>query len=424
MNRFLSIAIMAALAAPSASRALEGEVTVYGTLLPFVDNARVSGATAAAPADGATQVTTGYTGIDTQHRFRLTPGTSNIGFKGGLDLKGPALQAFFQVENSVSPDANDSPNAWGSRNTALGLKGNFGRVFVGNWDTPYKYSIAVIASLRGQSPFDNAIAGNPGFGAPATTTQSGRAGAKADASFHRRQGNSIQYWTPDLHGFTGRFAVSLNEGKTTTTTTVPELSPTIYSGMLSYAKGPVNVRYAYERHQDYFGLSQMGGTNPSLTNDSSTDQGHQVAVQVSLPTNTKISAVGERLSYANSDEGAAVVDEYTRMAYFALVQQRFGDHQVWASYGQALRGSCSVTGGGDCSTKGLGASQLGLGYSYSMGKSFDLFAAYYQMVNNRSSTMGIGNAPAPATGGDIRGVGVGFLYTFAATVAAGQPKGL
>ena len=38
-------------------------------------------------------------------------------------------------------------------------------------------------------------------------------GAKPDASFDRRQGNSIQYWSPNIAGFTVRLAHSVNEGK-------------------------------------------------------------------------------------------------------------------------------------------------------------------------------------------------------------------
>jgi predicted porin len=412
---------------PLAARALDGEVTVYGTLLPFADNARIMGATTAAPSGGATQVAaSAYTGGKIPARFRLTSGTSNLGFKGGMDLMGEDLQVFFQIENTISVDANDSPNAWAGRNTGVGLKGKFGRVLLGSWDTPYKSPTPAVGAIRGLNPFDNALVGAPGFGVPATTTQSGRGGGKADAAFNRRQGNSIQYWTPDLHGFSARLGVSLNETKTTATATAPTISPTIYSGVISYVNGPLTVRYAYERHQDYFGLSQLGGSAAdTVANHASTDQGHLFVVQAALPTGTRLSGMGELLDYRNSDDTPGVVNGYRRLAFHALAQQRFGDHQLWASYGMAEKGKCKVAGGGACSTKGLGATQLALGYSYSIGKSFDLFASYYQLVNDRSASYGVVGGPGTvAPGGDTRGMGIGFLYTFAATATAGSPKGL
>lgn len=426
MKQITHTAILALLALPAAARGLDGAVTVYGTLLPFADNVRVAGATAAPPSEGATQVPgTAYTGATTPQRFRLGSGTSNLGFKGGLDLLGEDLQAFFQVESAVSVDAADSPNAWASRNSGVGVKGKFGRIVLGNWDTPYKYPTPMVGALRGLLPFENALVGNPGFGVPATTTQSGRGNAKADAAFNRRQGNSVQYWSPELHGITGRVAVSVNEAKTAATSTAPSVSPTLYSGVISYVKGPLTLRYAYERHQDYFGLSQLGGSaGATAANDSSTDQGHLVVAQVSLPTGTRLSGMAERLSYENADGTPGVVSSYERYAFFALAQQRFGDHQVWASYGLASRGSCDAAGGGACTTEGLGASQFGVGYSRAFGKSFDLYGAYYQLVNDRAATYGVVGGPAVAPGGDTRGLGIGLLYTFSATATAGAPSGL
>lgn len=426
MKRALHLASLTILALPLVARGLDGELTIYGTVMPFADNARISGPTAVAPSDGATQVAgAAYTGIAVPQRFRLGSGTSNIGFKGGLDLFGEDLQVFFQVESAVSVDASDSLNAWASRNTGVGLKGKFGRVLFGNWDTPYKSPTPQVGVLRGLNPFDNALVGAPGFGVPATTTQSGRVNAKADAAFNRRQGNSIQYWTPELHGFSARLGVSLNESKTSDTPTGPSVSPTIFSGVVSYQKGPVTVRYAYERHQDYFGLSQLGGSaGATEANDSSTDQGHMVVVHVALPSGTRLSGMAERLSYENADDTPGVVSAYARYAFYLLAQQRFDAHQLWASYGMALKGSCDVAGGGPCSTKGLGASQLGLGYSYSIGKSFDLYAAYYQVVNERSASYGVVGGPGTvAPGGDTRGAGIGVLYTFSATATVGAPKG-
>ncbi|ACL63709.1 porin [Anaeromyxobacter dehalogenans 2CP-1] len=427
MTHRRSLALLAALLLPAAASALEGDVTLYGTLMPFFDNARVSDPTrpGLSPATGgATQVSdAAYTGVAIPQRFRLTSGTSNIGFKGGFDVLGEDLQVFFQVESAVSPDG-DAPNAWASRNSAVGVKGKFGRAFFGNWDTPYKYPVLLVGAVRGLNPFDNTITANPGFGVPGTTTQSGRVNGKADAAFNRRQGNSVQYWTPELYGFSARLAYSANESRTVASATAPSISPTISSGLVSWAYGPLLLRYAYERHQDYFGLSQLGGSPVSLTNRSSTDQGHEAIAQLALPTGTRVSLVGERLSYENEDRAVGAVREYARLAYYALLQQRFGAHQVFGSFGQSDAGECKVVGGGACTVNGLGATQWNAGYSYALTKAADVYVAYYETRNDRSASYGVVGGPgAVAPGGDTRGFGLGLLYTFAATANVGAPKG-
>ena len=418
--------VLVLLALPVSTKALDGDVTIYGTVSPFFDNLRASGATkpGLSPASGgATQVAAdAYTGLDTPARFRLTSGTSNLGFKGGLDLLGEDLQVFFQVESAVSLDG-EAPSSWNGRNTGAGLKGKFGRVLFGIWDTPYKYATPFMGAIRSLNPYDNGLVGYPGFGVPATTTQTGRTGKAADASFSRRQGNSLQYWSPEVMGFSARLAYSANEGKTSETKTARSISPAVYSGLLSYVKGPVTVRYGYERHEDYFGLTQLGGSAAATaTNDGSTDEGHELVAHLSLPTGTRISGIVERLTFKNQEAEAGKVSRYTRDAYFALVQQRFAEHQLWGSFGQALPGECAVVDG-SCRTGGLGATQYALGYSYALGKSAEVYAAFYRLVNARSASYAVVSSPAVPPGSDTTGVGLGILYTFQATATVGSPKG-
>ena len=132
-----------------------------------------------------------------------------------------------------------------------------------------------------------------------------------------------------------------------------------------------------------------------------------------LPTQTKVTAIYERLTYNAGTRTAGAVNHYHRDALFFLAQQHVGPHQIWASLGLAFQGSCEVVGGGACSTDGLGGRQWSIGYSYSLARSADLFAAYYQMDNDRSATHAVFPSPGTlAPGSTTRGIGVGFLYTF------------
>ncbi|HTN54246.1 MAG TPA: porin [Anaeromyxobacter sp.] len=395
------------------------EVHIYGTLLPFLDDVRTLGATPAglSPASGgATQVPgTAYTGANLPARFRISSGTSNIGFKGSLTLS-DQLKVIWQVESSVSPDG-DPPNNLAGRNTAVGLAGTWGTVFYGLWDTPYKYPTVFVTPIRGLTVYDNAVTANPGFNVPGTTTQSGRAAGKADAAFSRRQGNSVQYWSPTFYGLSLRLAASVNEGKTTRTATAPSIDPWIWSGLVTWESGPFGVRYSHERHVDYFGLAQLGGSaGATNANPHSHDDGDELIAWYAAPTGTKLSVIGERLGYTTEDSVAGAVDRYERYSFYALVQQRFGPHQLWGAFGRAFPGDVHVVGGGAATTNGLGASQWSLGYTYSLAKTADIYAAYYELANDRSGAYAVFPSPGTvAPGASTRGFGLGILYTFDAS---------
>jgi Fe-S oxidoreductase/predicted porin len=408
------VALLLAAVFPSPSRAQELDVHAYGTFLPFMDNVRARGATApgASPASGdaALVPASAYTGASLSNRNRVTSGTSNVGFRGSL-IVNDHLQVIWQVESAVSPDG-DAPNVLAGRNTGVGLAGDWGRVFFGSWDTPYKVPTLFVTPLRGFETFDNFVTANPGFNVPGTTTQTGRVNGKADAAFSRRQGNSVQYWTPVFHGLSARVAYSANEGKTAAGGVT--ISPQVGSALVTYEHGPFGARYGYERHRDYFGLSQLGGSpGATATNASSTDQAHELVGWYALPSGTKLSAIGERLVYRAADSAPGAVNHYARRAWYALLQQRIGDHQLWGAYGQALRGDATFVGGGAASTRGLGARQWSVGYSYSVAKTADVYACYYEMRNERSSSYAVFPSPGTvAPGADTLGFGVGVLYTF------------
>jgi predicted porin len=425
MKFIRTLVITGALAVSLPLSAQEGQVSLYGTLHPFLDNFRTSGATSeglSPETGGATQVIADdYTGEDLPNRFRITSGTSNIGFRGEISLT-DQLQAFFQVESAVNPDG-DHPvltSPWASRNSAVGLKGDYGTLFFGNWDTPYKYPTLFIGSLRGLNPFDNALSGNPGFNVPVTTTQNGRATSRADAAFNRRQGNSIQYWTPTFVGLSARLAVSVNEGRTRNTETNPSISPILLSGLLSFKLDELSVNYAYERHADYFGMNWLGGSpGATFTNRHSTDEGHEIAAWFTFPTRTRLAAMVERLIYRTDDTVVGAVRGYQRDVVYGALQQRLGEHTVWGAFGVAGAGRCVRVGDVPCTTNGLRGMQWSAGYTYSPAKTVDIFAAYYEMINDRSGTYALFPPVVPVTpGSDGHGFGVGIMYLFEVTASS------
>jgi predicted porin len=341
--------LLAAALALAGSAQAASVVEMYGTVFPFFDSAETKNATTPAPsaAEKPTQVaTSAYTGANDPRRTRITVGTTSWGFRGYEDLA-PGLRAVWQLESGFQIDQNVGPGI-GARDSKVGLAGPaWGEIFLGQWDTPYKYVSLPVNPLRAGYVFDRtAITGNPGMGVGNTTTQFTRIGAKPDASFDRRQGNSVQYWSPTWGGVSFRVQHSVNEGRGAIVAGGPVISPTVNSFSAVWSWGALSLRYAYEEHRDYFGLTQLGGgAAGTLTNPGSKDTGHKF-VWLYRIGNTRFTGLVEQLKYTSEDTGAGNVREYKRNAWYFVLEQFFAANKmsVFGSYGQAANGTCSRVG--------------------------------------------------------------------------------
>ena len=391
-------------------------VEMYGTLFPVIDSADTTGATSPAPSSRPSQLpASAYTGANDLRRTRITVGTTNWGFRGYESLGGD-LKLVWQLESGFQIDQNTGPGL-GARDSKVGLRNRWGELFMGQWDTPYKYISLPVNPLRGGYVFDRtAITGNPGFGVGNTTTQFTRIGAKPDASFDRRQGNSVQYWSPKWGGFTFRAGYSVNEGTGTIVTGGPVVKPTVASVSAQYDVGPVILRYGYEQHRDYFGMTQLGGSAAgTATNGSSKDRGHKFVFLTRLG-NTRLTGMVEQLEYNNNDGLAGAVNKYKRTAWYGVVEQFFANKSsVFLSYGKAADGSCERVGGASCSTQALGANYMTLGYIYRFSQRTEVFAMYYRLTNKENAQYSPGpavNAVSVAPGADTHAFGVGMIHFF------------
>ena len=396
---------------------------IYGTALPFFNTVGAYGATTARPAGGPSLLNAqSYTGQNQPSRFRLD-GIALLGFRGKKNFTDD-LSALYQVESSYDTAGNQQGTI-GSRNSGVAISSQrFGTVLAGIWDTPYQYVTQKAAAIRGNSSFDYGnVIGTPGFNVPVSLTRSGPDGSKADAGFNRRQGNIVQYWSPSLYHFSARLAYSTNAYRSPSSgPTSPGVNPYIWSASLSYDNGPLTVRYAYENHRDYFGLSQLGvssGTGAtvspghSATNTESNDWAHKLFVQYEYG-NSRLLGIWERLEYTDNDSKVGMVNMYRRDAFYVMEQTKFGKHVVWVGYGLAGGGTCSKTGGGSCSTSGLDGRMLTVGYLYNISSSFDVYAAAFTVRNGASGQYGIyptlGSGTAP--GANYKGIGIGMLAVF------------
>ncbi len=75
------------------------------------------------------------TGEDSQ--FSVSNNSTRIGFKGEHEIN-PTMMLLWQYEQNVDIAESGDGSRFGSRNSFLGLKGRFGQVLAGHYDTPSK----------------------------------------------------------------------------------------------------------------------------------------------------------------------------------------------------------------------------------------------------------------------------------------------
>jgi len=121
-----------AVAAPTVALAQSSTVQMFGTInliYGYYDNG------------GFGLSSTGTANSTQKLRYdAMNESESEIGVKGEEALGG-GTSAWFQCLSSFDVTGNRGANGtagWCGRNSAFGMKGGFGNVFVGNWDTPNK----------------------------------------------------------------------------------------------------------------------------------------------------------------------------------------------------------------------------------------------------------------------------------------------
>ncbi len=156
----------------------------------------------------------------------ISSNASRLGFKGDHQIN-PDLKAFFQVEQQINfttgSGDSDSTN-FATRDTFVGLAGDFGSVQLGRFDSPFKVARGP-ANLFGDQ-----------VGDMRNLTRVG------NARFDERYDNTVQYTTPSFGGFNAVLAYSVHEGQWVEKN---EDSDGI-SVALNYVGGPLEASLAYE----------------------------------------------------------------------------------------------------------------------------------------------------------------------------------
>lgn len=232
-KKLMAVAVAGALAAPAAVMA-QSTVQLYGSI--YMEYSFTNPGTS---SNGATKPAS----VD----MLQAPG-SNIGFRGEEKLGG-GLGAWFQCESSADFRGVNG-DGFCTRNSAVGLKGGFGNVYVGIWDTPFKRTIGNVGGR------DTGIFGTADLLTNNSTSTTDGASAGV---FKRRQRNLITYDSPSFGGFQVMAAFSSTNSSTGVTTTSAVAKPRIWSLGGQYKAGPLELAAGYEEHTRAYGTPTFAG---------------------------------------------------------------------------------------------------------------------------------------------------------------------
>lgn len=398
-KKMMAVAVAGALAAPVMAFAQASTVQIYGTTVVnynYLDR-----------------------GPGTKNIDMLNSHDSNIGFRGEEKLGG-GLSWWFQCESTMDVTALETfEKGFCSRNSATGLKGAFGNIFWGIWDSPAKNASTPARIWSTSGGFGNAellwngSGSNVGNGAyavpdsvavdPTGTSTSdfliGTGGSGTQrAAFSRRPSNAITYHSPVWAGFQfqGQFT-TLNE-MTGATSATPYAKPRLWSLGAMYRNGPLYLGAGYQKHKNYNPANQATYTGGD-------DRLWSIAAAYTFAGVFRLSAIYTDINY---DVAAGRDVDRTGWGVYADWNVQ-GPHRIRAGYTQAndskgtggLGAAISVNAiranGG---AGGTGAEQWSIQYAYAFSKRTEVNFGYTNLNNDANGQYNLQTLGSRVRGND------------------------
>jgi len=393
-KKLMAVALAGAFGAPTLALAQTSTVQIFGTMYTEYSFGVHQGGTGTAAAPGPALTNTD---------FLQTPG-SEIGFKGEEKLGG-GMSAWFQC-TSTADTRGQSQNGWCSRNSALGLKGGFGNVFIGNWDTPFKRTISPTA-VGGN---DTGIWGTAFLlTGDSTTTQVGA----ARTTFKRRQNNMVTYDSPDFAGFQVMAAFTAAQTSTGTLETASNNKPRLWSLGAQYSAGPLYVSAGFEQHREF------GGTGVA-TPGSTHDNGWHVGAAYTwgpvrfggVYTEQKFDQVAGDVKTKNWHAGVdwTIVGPHGLRASYTAARDMKGPAGLGSA---AIAGVVSGPGYRPAPGSDTGAQLWTIRYVYNFSKRTEFNAGYVHLGNDTNAAYNLGGLNAlHRNGEDQHAFAVSLRHTF------------
>lgn len=353
------------------------EVTIYGSINASIESVQAKGS-------GTSEL---------QRMTRINTGNSWLGFKGNEDL-GDGLKAFWQIDSNLRSfeqgGVNDmgQPAIMGTRNSFVGLAGEWGRIYVGNSDSAYK----ALSDWR-LDPFVN-------------TTGDMFAGIFDQGA--ARLTNSVHYFSPAMGGFRVGASYSFDESK-----------PIAKDGS---AQNNHRISLAGRYDVDALSLGLGYDVQGSKLNAAKTTIDYyrrtyaQASASYLFPSGTTVGAAFERDSKDNKG-----IPDTTQDGWIASVTQNFGRTNISLAY--SVHGKLQNAAVGQ--PNDYKASQWLIGAMYDVSKNTQLYTFATRINNNSRSAVnfsgsvawvfdhGVGTPSAGLTPGNSpQSIGVGMRVSF------------
>ncbi len=323
---------------------------------------------------------------------------SRLGFKGVEDLGG-GLKANFVAETGFCADsnanagssagtpsgsANGNPagfctggNAFMGRQATVGLSGGFGAVDLGRQYTP---AFVVLTTI---DPFATGTAGQIGNLFDST----GGYGAANSNTGNPRMNNTFKYSTPSFSGFTGSLAYGFGEVNGSNS------AGRAMGFNAEYSNGPVYVGLAYHSARNTVvgaGADQRKNVILGGTYDFGVAKAHFAYGTTKNDIAQGVVLGGTAFSQNNGDGRNVMLG----------VSVPVGAGNIKASY---IRHD-------DKGVNNFDASQIGVGYFYSLSKRTTLYTAYAKISNKNGGFYTVGNAGNGGIGNSAFNLGVRHTF--------------
>ncbi|HEU4375502.1 MAG TPA: porin [Telluria sp.] len=379
---------------------------------------------------GSAHLSADATSNGKEHLNQVSSNLSYLGVRGAKELGNSGVKAIVQIETLVNVSGTPTDTgALGSRNSFVGVQGQFGKIMLGKTDSPYKRATAAMDPFASSVGDYNAIMGNTG--------------GDLRAEFDARIPHAIFYDSPKwgpvsvnaLYSPGQKYANLANsdkyafaQGEKVCSGATPGSSGSLpdpgspscsdgaftnaYSVAFHLDQGPFTATLAYERHQAVDRTSDTGGVN-------SDESAAKIGVGYHAGGN-RLSAIYEKF-YRNGGI-APGLNERARNGYYISDVQALGNGldlmAAWAHAG-------STPGGPDFGTADDKANMYAIGLKYHFDKQASVYLTGAMLKQGAGAHYALGaggHGTAIASprnddgdtipGQDIRALSAGVQYAF------------
>jgi len=311
--------------------------------------------------------------------FGVNDNNSRIGLKGEEDLG--ALTGFYQAEFEINITDRESgeDGIFKTRNTFVGLKGDYGQVFVGTFDTPFKESQNKIDLYSDQQDMAQYIAGE------------------------ERLRSQIGYRTPDMNGLVGFISFKPGEREEDNAGEIQDGIADSYSAMVAYQTDMFYLAAAYDGNVAW---GFWEDTPFSLDDADEGQESYSDGIRLVGALTMDMWGAGLLLQQGeeNDDPNPAEQVSAVLSGYFKVDQTKFE-----LQYGQSAHEV--ETASAAASSDDVDIDFIGLGIEQQLSERTMVYAILASITTDRESSVEVGGLTAP-TETDTKVAMVGAQHKF------------